>query len=88
MSNRRSGRCNCGRNSRRDLGRNLLGDLVCDRNGDRVGDEEVHGGKGRADEELGDLERGKGALDGVGDAVAESRDGVVGVLESVRQRAL
>lgn len=32
----------------------------------------MDGGEGGSDEELGDLERGKGSLDDVGDAVAES----------------
>jgi hypothetical protein len=34
-----------------------------------------------ADEELCDLQCGKGSLDDVGNAVAKSGDGVVGVLE-------
>lgn len=40
FGNRLSGRGNCGRDGRRDdLGSNLLSNLVCDRNGDGVGDE-------------------------------------------------
>jgi hypothetical protein len=72
FGDRLSSRGNCGRDGRRDnLGSDLLSNLVCDRNGDGVGDEEVDSGEGGTNKELGDLERGKGSLDDVGDAVAE-----------------
>jgi len=45
----------------------------------------VDSGEGGSDEELGDLEGGESSLDDVGDAVAERRDGVVGVLNDVSE---
>ena len=50
--------------------------------------EEMQGGKGGTDEELGDLESSERSLDDVGDAVAEGGDGVVGVLRRVNRRGL
>lgn len=52
----------------------------------RVRDEEGEGGRGAADEELGDLHRGQGLLDGFRNSNGERGDDVIGVLltESVR----
>lgn len=61
-------------------------DRMRDRDGHGVVDKEVHGGEGAADDKLDDLHRGQGALDAVGDADADGREGVVGVHERVDER--
>lgn len=43
----------------------------------------MYGGEGRSNKELGNLKRGKGSLDNVGNTEAKSGDGVVSVLETV-----
>ena len=53
---------------------------MCDRDRNGVGDQKVDSSEAGADEELGDLHRGEGALDEVGHTVAESRKSVVCVL--------
>ena len=61
-------------------GRDLLSDLVRNRDRDGVGDEEVKSSEAGANKELGNLHRCEGTLDKVWYAVAESRKRVVCVL--------